>query len=167
MNVANKYGSYTEVINNERKFIKSFYKKDKEQINERVIGYEDELSSEDLTKSLQIMKWIAQDYADEKCDRDIARGISYDSHTFSMSMQAQQNWSTVLSALNDLTFPLAVTAREGEYVFNDAVTYKTFALTAIGTIKAHVDTTRANKETAENTITNINEAITFIQSLNS
>ena len=123
-----------------------------------------DLTSQEQTEVLDIVKLVAEEKYDEYTRCKIYEGISFDSHTFSMSDQAQRNWTTVLTvAINDLLpFPYTVTSQEGDYIFNTKQDYINFAMTAIGA----VDNYTAQGRTIKNQIvsaTTVEDVINLVK----
>ena len=105
-----------------------------------VDGITSELTQEQKDNVLSIVQQIASLKYDKYTDRKISEGFEYDNHRFSMSIQAQQNWSTLLT-LNIaglLPFPYPVTSKEGEYLFETAEAYGQFAMVAVTSVSTFV-----------------------------
>lgn len=71
---------------------------------------------------------------DNKTQAIIARGFTYDDEKFSLSSNAQLNWSVLYGRCigGDLDFPYSVTTRnDDQYTFNDDVSFKAFCDQAV------------------------------------
>lgn len=85
---------------------------------------------------------------DNRTQELINNGFDFDGRNFSLSSNAQQNW-TALATLNNsgmLTFPLAVTtANDDEYEFDNQTEFLQFIGTAFSTVNGHIASGRALK----------------------
>lgn len=111
---------------------------------------------------------LAQSKVKKKADIDmrtralIASGFTFDGSTFSLSENAQINWSGLNSAKDAIVYPVSVTTiDDGEYSLVDAPTVSAFFLTGVGVIKSHYDGGRALKIQVEaaTTIDEVNNIV--------
>jgi hypothetical protein len=76
----------------------------------------------------------------------IASGFTFAGHVFSLSTEAQLNWTALYAARDSLTYPLSVTTDDDEeFSAPDAATLAGLCLTALATVKGQVDSGRGLK----------------------
>lgn len=77
---------------------------------------------------------------DDRTQALIAGGFTFDGATFSLSTAAQLNWTALFSARDVVPYPVqATTADDGKHSFPDPATVARFGVTAIGTVRALLD----------------------------
>jgi hypothetical protein len=103
-------------------------------------------------------KEAKQDAIDRRTAELIGAGFTFDGHLFSLSPQAQQNIVGLVKPieLGWITFPHSMSTTESaspEYLVADATTFNLLYQTALGTIKAHMDSGRALKKSVASCLT--------------
>jgi hypothetical protein len=85
---------------------------------------------------------------DEKTQSKIFEGFTHNGHTFSLSQNAQQNWSALMTYLvaGKLVFPYNVTTYDDdEYTIQNVQEFETFINTAFYTVSYQIQYGRALK----------------------
>lgn len=85
---------------------------------------------------------------DEKTQSKIFEGFTHNGHTFSLSQNAQQNWSALMAYLvaGKLSFPYSVTTYDDdEYTIQDVQEFETFINTAFYTVSYQIQYGRSLK----------------------
>ena len=88
-----------------------------EQLEEHYTTYADAYDTYSDTLELEVLKDKMIVEIDRKTQSIISNGFVFDSHTFSLSIPAQINWTGLLTFENLLSWPMAVTTIDDqEYV---------------------------------------------------
>ena len=92
---------------------------------------------------LDHLKQKRYDEIDLKTEALIAQGFTYDSRTFSLSQEAQINWTNLYQARSLFTYPVSATTKDQDaYSIPDIATVEAFYQTGLGTVQAHLDSGR-------------------------
>ena len=76
----------------------------------------------------------------------ILQGCLFEGVVFSMSSNAQRNWTALDTVRDELTYPFPVSLKDdSEFIFTDVTHYHTFSMTAMGTANAHYTSGRTLK----------------------
>jgi len=95
---------------------------------------------------LTILKTECKVEIDLRTQELILGGFAFNGKLFSLSSNAQMNWTALNSVRDALTYPQAVsTSDDGEYQFADAIELNAFAMTALGTAGFHYSSGRTLK----------------------
>jgi hypothetical protein len=113
--------------------------------------------------SVEDYKKYLIDIIDEKTSESIALGFNFEGNIFSMSTNAQINWSNLLNIPEQL-FPLQVSTKDNEVYMLALANRLNFYLTALGTKKARLDAGNALKQQVK-LLTTLQECEDFEQSL--
>lgn len=92
------------------------------------------------------LKQKRYDEIDLKTETLIAQGFTYDGHVFSLSSEAQINWTNLYQARALFTYPMDATTKDQDaYSIADVATVEAFYQTGLGTVQYHLDGGRVLK----------------------
>lgn len=108
------------------------------------MGFIDIMDLSGLT--LDELKKYRYTIIDRKTGGLISVGFTYDSRTFSLSPNAQMNWSEIHSNQSSFTFPLDISTINNDTYLLAAVDVDAFWSAAKNTVKGHLDSGRDLKK---------------------
>jgi hypothetical protein len=92
------------------------------------------------------IKAVRCEAIDARTQALIASGFTFAGHVFSLSTEAQLNWTALYAARDSLTYPLSVTTDDDEeFSAPDAASLAGLCLTALASVKGRVDSGRGLK----------------------
>ena len=95
---------------------------------------------------LSAYKATKNDEIDARTRELIEQGFLYSGEWFSLSDNAQRNWTALNAARDALTYPFPVSTKtDGEHIIANAVDMQTFTLTALAAANTHYSSGRALK----------------------